>query len=275
VIAMSFDVSRWRPTLPVSGTALKQVWSASGRMLLAIALGGALGALMPAGTAPWAPTAAAAQESPAVIVQPAARTLSVSGSGQTSAFPDMATIQAGVMTEAETAADAVARNNTLMQEVIRSLEQAGVASKDVSTSDFAVNPKYQQQDNQAPKLVGYIVSNMVSVRVRALDTLGTTLDRLVTAGANQINGIQFIVSKADELLDEARKSAVAAARRKAETYAAAAGVELGAVLSISEGGYGGPSPMARATMMEKADSVPIAIGQQTLDVQVSVVWALK
>jgi uncharacterized protein len=268
---MSASVRVQQPGPKTSRSAFNRLRTVSSRVALVLALS----VLVPTGVVPWRPTPAVAQEAPTVVLQPAARTLSVSASVQTGAYPDMATIRAGVLTEAETAVDAVERNSSIMKKVFRSLEQAGIANKDVSTSDFEVNPKYRERDNQTPKLVGYTVSNIVTVRVRALDTLGATLDRMVDAGVNQVNGIDFIVSKADELLDEARKSAVADARRKAEIYAAAAGVELGSVVSINEGGHSGGFASKNRVQSGNNNSVSIAIGQQTLDVQVSVVWALK
>ncbi len=220
-------------------------------------------------------TASYAQETASMKL--AARTLTINASGQVTAVPDMAVINTGVIAEAESAKDAVAANSKAMSEVIASLTAAGLEAKDIQTSDFSVQPKYQyNQDNSPLKLVGYTVANQVTIRVRDVTKVGGVLDSVVQAGSNQINGIQFVVSKADTLQDEARKGAVLAARRKAEVYAEAAGVKLGAVLTISEGGgSAGPVPMARMAMAEKADAVPIAAGEQTLEVSVTVVWAIE
>lgn len=205
------------------------------------------------------------------------RTISVTASGQVTAVPDIVRITTGVLAEADTAKAALAANTAAMTQVIEQLKALGLDAKDIQTSDFSVQPKYiYPPDGAAPKLIGYQVSNMVHIRVRNVARMGEVLDQVVDAGSNQINGIQFEVSKADELQDAARKNAFAAALRKAQLYAEAAGVTLGPVLSISEGVvHPGPRPMMRTAMAEKADAVPIEAGEQALEVQVSVVWSLQ
>ena len=124
-----------------------------------------------------------------------------------------------------------------MQKVIAALKEAGIDAKDIQTASFRVEPRYTRPiEGQAPKIDGYSVTNEVQVLVRDLDKLGDILDRLVTAGANQTAGLNFEVSKAETLLDEARQQAVANALRRAKLYAAAAGAEVGEVLTIVEGG---------------------------------------
>ena len=121
---------------------------------------------------------------------------------------------------------------------------------------------------------GYRVSNQVSVLVRDLKALGGLLDKLVSLGANQVNGLSFEVSKAETLKDDARKEAVANARRRAELLAAAAGAEVGDVVTISEeASFGGPRPMGMRAA--KADMVPIEAGTETLEARVTVTWKLK
>lgn len=206
------------------------------------------------------------------------RTVSVTASGHVTAVPDIVRISTGVLAEADTAKQALADNTAAMTRVIDKLKALGLEAKDIQTSDFSVNPKYvYPQDGSAPKLTGYQVANMVHIRVRKVELMGEVLDQVIEAGSNQINGIQFEVSKADELQDEARKNAFAAARRKAELYAIAAGATLGSVVSISEGGIQSiPHPVMRTQMAEKAESaVPIQAGEQSLEVQVSVVWTLQ
>jgi uncharacterized protein len=206
------------------------------------------------------------------------RSLSITASGQVTAAPDMVSITTGVLAEAETAKQAVDANSAAMRNVIAVLKAAGIADRDVQTADFSVQPKYvypQDGSNTPPKLVGYIVTNQVTIRVREIKSIGDVLDKVVQAGSNQIAGITFGVSNADALLDKARQSAVAAARRKAEIYAEAAGVKLGAVLSISEASQSnGPQPMRQMAMAEKSSSVPVEAGEMALAVDVTMVWAL-
>jgi uncharacterized protein len=206
------------------------------------------------------------------------RTISISATGTVTAAPDMASINTGVATEADTAKAAVTANSAAMRKIMESLTAAGLEARDIQTSDFSVQPKYQYfQDNTPPKLVGYQVSNQVHIRVRDVAKLGDVLDKVVDAGSNQISGIEFAVSKADELADQARANAYGNALRKAELYARAAGATLGPVLSMAEGSVSPPRPVMvrKAMAAEASDAVPVAAGEQSLDVSLNVVWLLK
>ncbi len=123
--------------------------------------------------------------------------MQISASGRAVAEPDMATISTGVLSEAETAKDALAANTITMNKVMEALRAAGLEPRDIQTSDFSVQPKYQYyQDNTPPKMIGYTVANQVFIRVRDLKKLGTVLDRVVEMGSNQVSGIQFELSTA-------------------------------------------------------------------------------
>jgi uncharacterized protein YggE len=203
------------------------------------------------------------------------RTITISASGSVTVEPDQARITSGVTSDAETAREALAKNSEAMAKVIAELKSAGVDPKDIQTASFRVEPRYTQPTKtEAPKIDGYSVTNEVQVLVRDLGKLGDVLDRLVTAGANQMSGLSFEVSKAETLLDDARKEAVANARRRADLYAAAAGAEVGEVLVISEGDAAQPPRPVFARAM-KAEAVPIASGTETLAANVTVTWALK
>ncbi len=202
------------------------------------------------------------------------RLITVSASGYADAEPDRATISAGVAAEAETAAAALSANTELMQKVIAGLKESGIDAKDIQTRNFNVEPRYTNPRDGTPTIDGYRVSNQVTLVVRDLKALGGLLDKLVSLGANQVNGLAFEVSKAETLKDEARKEAVANARRRAELLAAAAGADLGEVVTITEEmSYGGPRPMAMRAA--RADAVPIEAGTETLEARVTVTWALK
>lgn len=208
------------------------------------------------------------------------RTLSISGHGEVRQAPDLAIVNVGVTSQAPAANEALAANSQAMQAIFAALKAAGIADKDVQTSNFMVQPRYDyNNEGRPPRLVGYDVSNSVTVTVRQLDGLGKVLDQVVQSGSNQINGIQFDIANPQDATDEARKLAVADARRKAEIYAAAGGVKLGDIVSISEGvAYQPPVPIMRAKAMraEAMDAAPpIAQGEQTLGVDVSIVWEIK
>lgn len=225
----------------------------------------------------------------AVMLMPAAvsaeeaqrvRSISVAGHGEVKAVPDLASVSMGVMTSGKTAKDALAANSKAMNELMAVLKKAGIEQKDIATSSFFVGPRYDygQGGSQPPKLAGYDVSNMVTVTVRKIEAMGVVLDAAAGAGTNQIQGISFTVSKPETMLDEARKEAVAEARRKAEIYAAAGGFSLGQIVSLNEGvGYQPPVPMMAKTMAADAAGAPppISQGEQALAIDVNVVWEIK
>ncbi len=216
-------------------------------------------------------------------------TISVNGNGKISSVPDQALINVGVATQAPTAQQALAANSEAMERLQALLKERGVAAKDVQTTQIQVHPQYNQQRPQppgqpqvefVPRIVGYRVDNTVQVTSRQIDKLGALLDALVQAGANQIHGIQFRMGEPEKLLDEARKRAMADAKRKAEMLAGEAGVVLGSPVSIQEEGAGSippPRPYgARMMGMMAAESaVPVAAGEQELSVTVQVIYEMK
>ena len=204
------------------------------------------------------------------------RVISVTGDGRVAAAPDMATVRIGVRREARQAADAMRASSEAMRAVLASLDGAGIEARDIQTSGLGLSPRYARSDGSAPpRVVGYVASNDLTVRVRELEALGGILDLLIRDGANALNGVFFGIAETGPLEDQARASAVGDARAKAETLAEAAGVPLGAVLSISEGDVGsGPMPVARGAMMEAAMDVPVAGGEVEVRVSVSMVFEI-
>jgi uncharacterized protein YggE len=209
--------------------------------------------------------------------------ISMSGHGEVTAQPDTATITSGVTTQADTARAALDANTQAMTALIAALKEAGIADKDIQTSNFSVNPNYVYSDARdpngytlPPRINGYQVQNTVTVRVRDLAGLGTVLDKSVTVGANTINGIAFSVEDPAGLYDQARKAAFADARHKAELYATADGDDLGDVRSISEQqGITPPQPyMMKSMAMEAAAPVPVQGGELTFAIDVQVNWDL-
>jgi uncharacterized protein len=201
-------------------------------------------------------------------------TISVTGEATVSVPPDLAEVDGGVATEAKTAREASEANNVAMGKVLLALKGAGIAEKDIQTSQLSLQPQNAPNRSGPPIIVGYHASNRVTIRVRDVTKVANVIDTLVGAGANDIGGINFMVSAASKLLDEAREQAIADARRKAEIYARAAGVTLGAPLSISEEGAPGPMPF-RKMIGGMAAAAPVAQGEETLAVTVNVTWAIK
>lgn len=207
------------------------------------------------------------------------RSMSLTGHGEVRTAPDLAIVNVGVMSSAATAREALDANTKAMAGVMASLKNAGIEMRDIQTSNFMVNPRYDygQNNNQPPNVVGYDVSNNVTVTVRKLDGLGAVLDQVVSSGSNQINGVMFQVSKPEAATDEARKLAVADAQRKAKVYADASGVTLGNIVSLSEGGgYQPPVPVYKTMRAEgMAADVPIAHGEQAIAMDVNITWEIK
>src|SRR6202521_4281545 len=187
--------------------------------------------------------------------------ISVTGEAKISAPPDLAQIDGGVTSEAKTAREASEANNAAMGKVLLALKGAGIDEKDYQTSRLSLQPQSSSKSNGPPTITGYRASNRVTIRLRDVTKVANVVDTLVAAGANDIGGINFMVSQASKLLDEAREKAIADARRKAEIYAKAAGVTLGAPLSISEGGA--PAPIVfRRMAAPAAESAPAAPGEE-------------
>lgn len=214
--------------------------------------------------------------------------LSVIGHGKVSATPDVAEISVGVLTQGATAKEAMTANNEAMSKLLGALKERGIATKDVQTTHINITPHYSQvapagapAGEFAPKIVGYQVSNTVRVTVREITRLGQVLDSVVQSGGNQMHGIEFRFDDCEKLLDQARKRAMADARRKAELLAAEAGVALGVPMSIHEGTA--PPPPTRPMMMHALghgamapeSSLPVAAGEQDLTATVEVVYRIR
>jgi uncharacterized protein YggE len=210
----------------------------------------------------------------AQVIPPAV--VSVTGEATVSVPPDLAQVDGGVSSDAKTAREAFDANNAAMGKVLLTLKSAGIDEKDIQTSRLSLQPQSApSRSGGPPTIAGYRASNRVTIRVRDVAKVANVIDTLVGAGANDVGGINFMVSNASKLLDEARERAVADARRKAEIYAKATGVTLGAPVSISEESSPGPIPYRRMAAGMPASAAPVAQGEETLQVTVSVSWAIK
>jgi uncharacterized protein YggE len=218
----------------------------------------------------------AAALGPAQAQTVAPRTLTMTGQGEVRAAPDSVTLSAGVTSQGQTATAALAANITRMQGVFAALKKLGVSDKDMQTRNFSVSPMMSDgANNQPPRVTGYQVNNQARVRLNDVTKLGAALDALVTAGANQVNSVDFTIKDPARLLTQARGDAVADARAKAETYAKAAGVSLVSILSISENENSGRRPLyAAMAMVRCTKGVPMAAGEESVTAQVSIVWEI-
>lgn len=201
--------------------------------------------------------------------------LTVTGEGDARVAPDQATVQLGVTTQAESAAAAMRQNSEQQTGVIAALTDAGIEAADIQTSGLNLTPMVDYGEGRAPRVTGYQANNMVSVRVRDVPRLGEVLDAIVTAGANEINGISFTRDDSQATEDEARRVAVADARHKAEVLAEAAGLTLGRLVSLRDAeAPQGPQPMMMQARMEADAKVPVAPGELSMTAQVHAEYAL-
>jgi uncharacterized protein YggE len=223
----------------------------------------------------------AAASAPAVAQLPQAQALTgtrldIVATGEVTRVPDVARINAGVVTQAPTATAAIAQNARQMASVRAALKTAGIADRDIQTSNISLQPDYRYAENQPPQLTGYRASNEVSVRFRDIARTGRILDALVAEGANQINGPSLEIDRPEAALDEARTAAIATARARAELYARALGMRVIRVIGVSETGavVPMPRPMARLQAADAA-TANIDAGEQRLSVALTVSFELR
>jgi len=204
------------------------------------------------------------------------RTIVATGTARVRGTPDVLTVMLGVTSRGHSVGEALDRNNSGARKVIEVLYDGGVDKKDIQTTNFSINPIYGDNGND---IEGYMVSNVVVAQLRDLEKAGGLLDKAAQAGGDDVvvRGVSFDIDNTSDLVAAARADAVKRARNQAEQLAAAAGVQLGDVLTISESSQDvGPVLAApQAAEDRAASSVPIQTGSQELTVQVSVVFSIR
>lgn len=203
----------------------------------------------------------------------------VSGTGSVTAKPDLAMLSLGVESRGKTVEEARTKGADAMNAILASLTKGGIAQNDVQTHSFNINPEYNFVDRAdglgrrtERVLIGYLVTNQVSVKVRALDSVGRLIDDVAKAGGDltRINGISFTVENPTALRREARDKAVADAVAKADQMARAAGVSLGRAFYLNESGGAPPPPQPFAARALAAEAAPTPISRGELEITVSV-----
>lgn len=220
---------------------------------------------------------AAANQQAATNDQP--RTISVSGNGISYSKPDIAVAQVGVETHGSDPSQVVSDNTTKMTALVAALKKLGIDDKDIQTSNFSVYAQQNYDNDGKPTDFTYVADNIVTITVRDLTKVGDTLAQAVDAGANNISGISFSVADQTALEGEARDKAMADAKTRAEQLAKAAGVTLGAPISISENFSTPPVPLnfnvRDAGSAVAQASVPVSGGQVQVNLQVNVTYAIQ
>ena len=195
----------------------------------------------------------------------------VQGEGKVTAQPDAAYVSLGVETSAKTAYEALTANNQAMSKLYATLEKFNIKKEHIQTSDFSIAPQYDYgKGNSTPKLIGYNVSNQVTVCTSDLKGIGEMLDALVKDGANRVTGIRFSVLDTQKLMDEARQAAMKDAVRRAQLYADAGGFKIGKVLVVQETQRIVPRMYsAAAARADSAPAVPVSAGELTYSVTIN------
>jgi uncharacterized protein YggE len=225
-------------------------------------------------TACFEPRLAVAEQAQAAAVQ--GTLLTVNAMGKITGKPDMATLDVGVTTQAPTAAAAMQANARQATALIAALRRAGIAERDIQTSNISVNPQQQFRENQPPLITGYEAVNTVVAKIRSIENTGRVIDAAVAAGGNTIHGVEFSYQDPDAQMDAARRDAIANARRRADLYAQALNMHVARIVAVSEGAsYSPPVPLPMARMALAEAATPIQPGQIETTASVTVSYELR
>ena len=224
----------------------------------------------------WACGSAPGRGAQTVVVQDTATGVTVVGEGRVEVAPDLALLTIGVEARRPTVEEARAAAAQAQTAVLEALRGAGVAQEDVQTTALSVQPDFEYSE-QGRRLLGYVVTNQVQAKVRALDSVGPLVDAAVSAGGDltRLDSLSFVLSEPEAARAQAREEAIANARAEAEQLASLLGVRLGAPVSVEDVGAteGGPSPvMMRMEARDSAAQTPIEPGRTEVRAQVRVRW---
>lgn len=227
------------------------------------------------------PAALSAQVQPVMQVDASSPLITLTVQEEVQAAPSLATISAGVTTQAATASEALRANAQKMNAVVAELKKRGIAGKDIQTSSINLNPQYNynNREGQPPTLTGYQASNMVTLQTRDLDKIGELLDALVAVGGNNINGPNFSIEDDTKQKYAARDKALQSAQTQANFYAQRSGYKTAKLVSITEGVAINRGPMP--VMMESraagkaADFAPVEPGEVGTGVTLTIQYRLE
>jgi uncharacterized protein YggE len=205
-------------------------------------------------------------------------TVSTHGDGWVAVVPDAATIRIGVTVTKPDLPAARAEAAQLAGAIIASAKKADIPAKDMQTTSYRIQAVYDTRPKAKAAIRGYEVSNTVTITVRDLNHLPAVLDAAIASGANQVQGPDFFMQRPEVAEDEARRLAMASARRRAEVLAATEGASLGRVRSIADGVSRGISPRMAFRAAESLDAgpaTPIEAGTERISASVDVTWDLQ
>ena len=205
--------------------------------------------------------------------EPALHTITVTGTGSVTRVPDVARVSVGVGVTKSTVKAARDAAGKSMSAIIDAIKALGIDEKDIKTVGIDLSPQYS--NSSTPKIVGYRMSEQLQVTVRDLDKAGDVVDTATAKGATEVNGLWFEVGEPAAAQDEARAAAIGQARTSAQKMAAAAGVSLGEVVSVSESMASVPGPYYAGAAALDAARTPVQPGTQDVQATVTVVFAIS
>ena len=203
--------------------------------------------------------------------------IAIAARAEVKVVPDRANIQISVQTRGETAAAAGTENARKQKAVIDALRALGIDAKDISTAGYNVYPEQRYEPNKEPVIVGYNVTNTLSVELKSINMVGPAIDAALAKGANMINSLQFYASNTDAARQDAIGMAVRKARADADAAAKAAGGSITGLLEITVGSYYAPPPRPiemriKGAVAAQAADTPISAGDQTVAVDITTRW---
>lgn len=209
-------------------------------------------------------------------ILPTSPSISIGSVGEIKVSPDRANIQMSVQTRAATAQAAATENAARQKAVIDALRALGLNANQISTIGYNVMPEQRYEQNREPVVIGYNVTNTISVDVTDLAMVGRIIDTAISKGANMITSLNFFAANTDAARRQAIAQAIQRARQDAEAAATAAGGSIGGLLEVNIGAYfPPPRPVDFAVRLEaaKAADTPINPGDQTVTVNVNTRWS--
>lgn len=222
----------------------------------------------------------------------ASNTISVSGDGEVFAVPDTATFSVTIQEKGKDVAAAQTVATKKNNDIVAYLKEAGVDAKDIQTADYNVNPQYEYSNGLCTsgycqpgtqKLIGFEVTQTLTVKVKDTDKAGDLLSGVGTRGASSVSGLSFTIDDQDKLEADARDKAIADAKAKAEKLAGSLGVSIVRVVGFSENAYqpyyaygrGGVAMDAVASKVESAPSPEIPTGQNKITSNVNITYEIR
>lgn len=206
-------------------------------------------------------------------------TIRVTGKGELDVKPDVALINFGVKHEAKTIAIAQQKTNSVMNDIITALKNAGISEKDLKTTDYSIYPRYEYRENTGTRvLAGYEVSENIQVKIRDFAKIGSIIQEVTDLGANQTRELSFIIDDESKIRSDVRGLAIRNAKDEARTLARQLGIKLGSIVDFSEGGGYYPvyyeDQAIGSTEMLKAPAPDIEPGTNRISAQVYLTYEI-